>query len=72
MTGSDDALRAMQKILLETDDIDALRKICWDLAQEVATTRREELRLWVMIHEMQRENQQLNTQLVLKRDADDK
>lgn len=62
----------MQKILLETDDIDALRKICWDLAQEVATTRREELRLWVMIHEMQRENQQLNTQLVLKRDADDK
>jgi hypothetical protein len=41
-----------------------------ELAQEVATTRREERRLWIIIHELQHENQALQTQLVLKRDAD--
>lgn len=69
---ADAALKAMQALLQVTDDPQQLRSICMELAQEVATTRREERRLWMVIHEMQRENQALQTELVLKRDADSK
>lgn len=70
MSGADAALKAMQALLQATDDPQQLRAICMELAQEVATTRREERRLWIIIHELQHENQALQTQLVLKRDAD--
>lgn len=70
MSGADAALKAMQALLQTTDDPQQLRAICMELAQEVATTRREERRLWIIIHELQHENQALQTQLVLKRDAD--
>lgn len=69
---ADAALKAMQALLQVTDDPQQLRSICMELAQEVAVTRREERRLWLIIHEMQHENQALQTQLLLKRDADDK
>lgn len=70
MSGDDAALKALKLLLQATDDADALRGICMELAQEVAVTRREERRLWLVIHELQHENQALQTQLVLKRDAD--
>jgi hypothetical protein len=72
MTDADAALKAMQLLLQNADDVEQLRHICLDLAREVATTRREERKLWVIIHELQHENQALQTQLLLKRDADSK
>jgi hypothetical protein len=72
MSDADAALKAMQALLQVTDDPQQLRSICMELAQEVAVTRKEERKLWIIIHELQHENQALQTELLLKRDADSK
>lgn len=55
---SDDtaALRKLRRVLEEVDDIEGLRNICWDLSREIVTTRKEEKRLWAIIHAMQAQN----------------